>query len=162
MQKLPGTSACFPKIKFITSNIIQSEFSPFFKRMTILRAHQNLPSSFMIYPVNHQLPLFFFLSPSTSLNFTRLPMLRSKGAIGKNFLYDGLPITNVVDDVISPPVWLLLVVYLQGKEDDDEGNEQAAVKSCRENVVVSGPPADVSILDHLVENVADDGPGSVV
>jgi len=91
-----------------------------------------------------------------------IPGLGTKSAVCNGRLCNCEAVANGVDDVVSPPVGLLLVGQLQGEEYDDQANEQTRVQCGRENVVIARPPSKVSVFDVLVKDVSNDSPRTIV
>jgi len=63
-------------------------------------------------------------------------------------------------DRVEPDLSALRV--LQGEEDEDDGEGDTCVQSSGKDVVVLGPPREVTPTDNILEDEPDDGPGDVV
>ena len=57
---------------------------------------------------------------------------------------------------------LVVLRVLEAEENENNGDSDTGVESGRQDVVVLGPPGEVTATDNIVENESDDGPGDVV
>lgn len=74
-------------------------------------------------------------------------------------LYRGtLDIHRRRDNIVSPPAGRIYIMQCKGKEDDQCREGEAKVKCRRRKKVESGPPSEVTLLDPVLKDEADDTP----
>ena len=93
-----------------------------------------------------------------------LPSIRPKlSALGQTVICTSLPVASLLIHLGSPPAEPLHETGVdEAKEDNDDAEREPGVKRRAQRHRVLGPPGLGSVLDEVVEDVADDGPDGKV
>lgn len=73
-----------------------------------------------------------------------------------------LEVHRLRNDVITPPRRRVNVIEGERKENDERAEGEPEVEPGRREKVEAAPPAEVALLDEVLEDEADDAPGQVV
>lgn len=93
-----------------------------------------------------------------------MPLFGPKGLARRQDGLNGriLEVHGRGDDVVAPPGRRVDAVEGEGEENDEGAQREAEVEPGARQKVEPAPPAEVALLDQVLEDEADDAPGQVV
>ena len=102
--------------------------------------------------------------PTTKKSVTPLPRRGSKSLPLIKGDLDSIPIRlqRARHNIIPPPTRRFLTRQLERQKDDNGTNSQPAIETSRSNIIIIGPPTPILVLEILVKDKANDGPGGII